>query len=326
MSELDRVKHLAGLTMESARGLLQEFKGIGDKMPQPDPSAGAGFRPGKGFMSSEEYAREMIKGMEGGPTDPDEIERMVDKLTDPSLGAGFVPGKGFAKADPNADPSLGAGFVPGKGFAKGPDKPDLYMKRAMRSEAVGDSAECFYDLQDEYCGEQCPSMPHKVLIDELVRYLSGDQLQDFCDDFRRHNMDGMEESKDLNELKKLAGLGSYDRGAGHQGPGGYVDREMRQLQGDNQTPIDWDKIKPKDDGRFPGFEPEMDINLDDIKDIKYPKPKFPMPGTDDIDIPRPDLDDIRIGRGIFDKDEIERRIDRIKGKDDIRRYQFGKLK
>ena len=76
-----------------------------------------------------------------------------------------------------------------------------------QSEAVGDSAECFYDLQDEYCGEQCPSMPHKILIDELVRYLSGDQLQDFCDDFRRHHMDGMEESKDLNELKKLSGLG-----------------------------------------------------------------------------------------------------------------------
>ena len=62
MSELDRMKHLAGLTMESAKGLLQEFKGIGDKMPQPDPSAGAGFRPGKGFMSSEEAAREALQG------------------------------------------------------------------------------------------------------------------------------------------------------------------------------------------------------------------------------------------------------------------------
>ncbi len=187
MSDLDRVKKLAGLTMESAKGLLQEFKGIGDKMPQPDPSAGAGFRPGKGFMSSDEYAREMLNGIKGAPKPgTDEYEKLVRQMTDPSLGAGFEPGKGFAK---------------------GPDNPDLYMKRTMRSEAVGDSAECFYDLQDEYCGEQCPSMPHKILIDELVRYLSGDQLQDFCDDFRRHHMDGMEESKDLNELKKLSGLG-----------------------------------------------------------------------------------------------------------------------
>jgi hypothetical protein len=58
----------------------------------------------------------------------------------------------------------------------------------VTAEAVGDSAECFYDLQDEFCGEECPSTPHKALIDELVRYLSGDQLQDFCDDFRRHHM------------------------------------------------------------------------------------------------------------------------------------------
>ena len=121
----------------------------------------------------------------------------------------------------------------------------------------------------------------------------------------------------LNELKKLAGLGSYDPGAGHQGPGGYVDREHRALQGDNQTPRDLDKIKPKDDGRFPGDEPEI-IKFPRGVEIKYPKPKFPMPGTDDI------------GRGIIDNDEIKRRIDRIKGKDDIRQYQrqyqFGKLK
>jgi hypothetical protein len=65
----------------------------------------------------------------------------------------------------------------------------LYTDESVQ-EAVGDSAECFYDLQDEYCGEECPSTPHKLLIDELVRYLSGDQLQDFCDDFKRHHMDG----------------------------------------------------------------------------------------------------------------------------------------
>ena len=100
----------------------------------------------------------------------------------------------------------------------------LYTDESVQ-EAVGDSAECFYDLQDEYCGEQCPSMPHKILIDELVRYLSGDQLQDFCDDFRRHHMDGMEESKDLNELRKLAGMGT---GTDLPGP----------------------------DGRFPGGKPE----------------------------------------------------------------------
>ena len=46
----------------------------------------------------------------------------------------------------------------------------LYTDESVQ-EAVGDSAECFYDLQDEYCGEQCPSMPHKILIDELHYFL-----------------------------------------------------------------------------------------------------------------------------------------------------------
>lgn len=80
----------------------------------------------------------------------------------------------------------------------------LYTDESVQ-EAVGDSAECFYNLQDEFAGEET-SGAHKILIDELVRYLSGDQLQDFCDDFRRHHMDGMEESKDLNKLKRLSGI------------------------------------------------------------------------------------------------------------------------
>ena len=57
------------------------------------------------------------------------------------------------------------------------------------NEAIGDSAECFYNLQDEFAGEEATGA-HKIIIDELVRYLSGDQLEDFCDDFKRHHMDG----------------------------------------------------------------------------------------------------------------------------------------
>ena len=202
MSDLDRMKKLAGLKETGGYVDYDRFK-----------DRGKGKIDLKKYLPSQQVPDYMKKGInyvdtrdlkDRGPyrTFPPKPEM------DPSLGAGFDPETGFAKADPNADPSLGAGFDPETGFAKGPDKPDLYMKRPMRSEAVGDSAECFYDLQDEYCGEQCPSMPHKILIDELVRYLSGDQLQDFCDDFRRHHMDGMEESKDLNELRKLAGMGT----------------------------------------------------------------------------------------------------------------------
>jgi uncharacterized protein (DUF2147 family) len=186
------------------------------------------------------------------------------------------------------------------------------MGESAVEEAVGDSAECFYDLQDEYCGEQCPSMPHKTLIDELVRYLSGDQLQDFCDDFRRHHMDGMEESKDLNELKKLAGLGNnvYDPGAGHQGPGGYVDRDTRALQGDNQTPIDLDAIiKRGKENQIIGKYRPPGSSQKELDDILRRRAKELEP-------------DPRIGRDI-ENDDIKSRIDRIKNS---QLNQFGKLK
>jgi hypothetical protein len=53
-------------------------------------------------------------------------------------------------------------------------------------EAVGDSAEAFYELQDDFCGGECPSHAHRALIDELVRSLSGDEVKRFVADFRRH--------------------------------------------------------------------------------------------------------------------------------------------
>ena len=56
-------------------------------------------------------------------------------------------------------------------------------------EAVGEAAELFYEMQDMYAGGECPSKPHETIIDELVRYLSGDQVEDFVMEFRRHHMD-----------------------------------------------------------------------------------------------------------------------------------------
>ena len=67
---------------------------------------------------------------------------------------------------------------------------------AATTEAVGDSAEAFYELQDEFCGGECPSGAHKAIIDELVRYLSGDQIADFVEDFRRQH--DMNEDGDAN--------------------------------------------------------------------------------------------------------------------------------
>ena len=49
------------------------------------------------------------------------------------------------------------------------------------SEAVGDSAEALYKLQDEL------GLEDNILVDELARYLDVDQIADFVAHFRRHH-------------------------------------------------------------------------------------------------------------------------------------------
>jgi len=47
-------------------------------------------------------------------------------------------------------------------------------------EAVGDSADPILDLIEELGS-------HSIVLDELIRYLDGDTIKDFVQDFRRHN-------------------------------------------------------------------------------------------------------------------------------------------
>lgn len=47
-------------------------------------------------------------------------------------------------------------------------------------EAVGDSADPILDLIEELGS-------HSIVLDELIRYLDGDTIKDFVEDFRRHN-------------------------------------------------------------------------------------------------------------------------------------------
>ena len=49
-------------------------------------------------------------------------------------------------------------------------------------EAVGEFAEPIYDLIDMHFEGDC-----QPVFDDLVRYLSGDQIKDFVADFRRHH-------------------------------------------------------------------------------------------------------------------------------------------
>lgn len=68
-------------------------------------------------------------------------------------------------------------------------------------EAVGEFAEPIYDLIDMHFEGDC-----QPVFDDLVRFLSGDQIKEFVDDFRRHHElpmgndmdDDMDEAQQLN--------------------------------------------------------------------------------------------------------------------------------
>ena len=85
------------------------------------------------------------------------------------------------------------------------ESKETKMKAKELTEAVGDSAEPIYQLCDEL---DCPD--HSV-FDELVRYMSGDQIKDFVADFRRHHdMPAMEEGFASDAQRKAAFANGYD--------------------------------------------------------------------------------------------------------------------
>ena len=85
------------------------------------------------------------------------------------------------------------------------ESKEIKMKAKELTEAVGDSAEPIYQLCDEL---DCPD--HTV-FDELVRYMSGDQIKDFVADFRRHHdMPAMEEGFASDAQRKAAFANGYD--------------------------------------------------------------------------------------------------------------------
>jgi len=79
-------------------------------------------------------------------------------------------------------------------------------------EAVGDSAEPFYKLQDDFCGGESPSHAHRAFIDEIARWMTGDQVADFVDHIRRHyDMNDTEESVEEADSELSVMANSRDR-------------------------------------------------------------------------------------------------------------------
>ena len=77
-----------------------------------------------------------------------------------------------------------------------PEMTQREMK-PVAQEAVGEFAEPIYDLIDMHFEGDC-----QPVFDDLVRYLSGDQIEDFVADFRRnHDLNDMDD--DMDEAQQL---------------------------------------------------------------------------------------------------------------------------
>jgi hypothetical protein len=77
--------------------------------------------------------------------------------------------------------------------------PELAQRemKPVAQEAVGEFAEPIYDLIDMHFEGDC-----QPVFDDLVRYLSGDQIEDFVADFRRnHDLNDMDDDMDEQYLK-----------------------------------------------------------------------------------------------------------------------------
>ena len=116
------------------------------------------------------------------------------------------------------------------------------MRESEVIEAAGEFAEPFYALQDEFAGGEA-SGAHKELIDNLIMYMSGDDVKDFVADFRRHyDMNDMEESIEsvdeeaveetveipVSELQDLLALAGIDSNLEEyvNTPDGYTDEPI----------------------------------------------------------------------------------------------------
>ena len=74
------------------------------------------------------------------------------------------------------------------------------------NEAVGEFAEPLYTLQDEL------GLEDNVLVDELARWMDGQDITEFVENFRRHHEmnDDMEESKAKPDFADIDGDGDKD--------------------------------------------------------------------------------------------------------------------
>lgn len=149
------------------------------------------------------------------------------------------------------------------------------------TEAVGEYAEPIYQLCDEL---DCPE-PH-IVFDELVRYMSGDQIQDFVADFKRHHdMNEVNEGKYGKKKKKKKKM--YEGVLDSEDEDGYMARA--QLYHMAKYAINLHQmIDDRED-----LEPWVQAKLTKARDylsvvkhyLEYQKVKQGMAGAYQMDVP-----------------------------------------
>ena len=149
------------------------------------------------------------------------------------------------------------------------------------TEAVGEYAEPIYQLCDQL---DCPE-PH-IVFDELVRYMSGDQIQDFVADFKRHHdMNEVNEGKYGKKKKKKKKM--YEGVLDSEDEDGYMARA--QLYHMAKYAINLHQmIDDRED-----LEPWVQAKLTKARDylsvvkhyLEYQKVKQGMAGAYQMDVP-----------------------------------------
>ncbi len=149
------------------------------------------------------------------------------------------------------------------------------------TEAVGEYAEPIYQLCDEL---DCPE-PH-IVFDELVRYMSGDQIKDFVADFKRHHdMNEVNEGKYGKKKKKKKKM--YEGVLDSEDEDGYMARA--QLYHMAKYAINLHQmIDDRED-----LEPWVQAKLTKARDylsvvkhyLEYQKVKQGMAGAYQMDVP-----------------------------------------
>ena len=207
MSELDRMLELASHGTSRAPGQVPATRELKEGASVPlKKYSNSGDSQGKHDMKVPKH--------DGSPDNTyDSNPPIQDRRRDASKDR---PGKNSKSTYPNSGDMQGKHDMKVPKHDGSPDNtydsnPPIQKRRRDASkdrtnEAVGEFAEPLYTLQDEL------GLEDNVLVDELARWMDGQDITEFVENFRRHHEmnDDMEESKAKPDFADIDGDGDKD--------------------------------------------------------------------------------------------------------------------